>query len=206
MILNQGYDKKIKFIETNQKYKSNFEHEFFESIVELAVILDNSEIHFYQIKNNIEIDNKLGNEVVIRNNFSFNVPGIECVCCKIIHDKDARDYKNHSFFFLSFKDGSMLYLTLRFFSDKNFECLCLKPKFDKVYQSGIELKFLDNFEDNILLLSENQYIYLMEVKKEESHLIKVCGTYTDGYFINKNVVVGITKGKLFQQIRINNHF
>jgi hypothetical protein len=97
----------------------------------------------------------------------------------------------------------MLYLTL---SDKNFECLCLKPKFDKVYQSGIELKFLDNFEDNILLLSENQYIYLMEVKKEESHLIKVCGTYTDGYFINKNVVVGITKGKLFQQIRINNHF
>ena len=197
MILNQNYDRVIKFMQTDQKPKSNYEDEYFESILNLAAILDNSEIHFYQIKNEIKRQDKHGNEVVILDNFSFNVPGIDCVSCQIVHnnEEDASYHMFRSFFFLSFKDGSMLYLSLLLYEDHKFKCLFLKPMFNKIKKSDAEFKFLDKLGENILLLSESQYIYLMDVQQEECNLIKVCGTYTDGYFIEKNVIVGINKGK-----------
>ena len=205
IVLNQNFSSNIKFVEICEKKESNFDKSF-----RMAIVLDNSEILFFIIKNEIKSGDKLGNEIFINSYFSLKSTGIDCVSCNLL---DGEKGNRETSFFLSFKDGSFIFIYCKRNEERadKFECLCMKPNLNETNKNGtpIQFQFLDLFENRFLLLGENKIIYLLQIEysnsKDKAHLIKVSGYYTNGYFVKKNLVVATENGKTIfvKQIQFN---
>ncbi len=152
MVMEKGFEKKIKFIETDTQTDIVYESNRFNSTSKkyITVVLQNSEIHFFKI--HLNEGDKNFNDIKLDLITQTKPAGIECVACDNMLSKDEfyKD-KNSGLFCLSFKDGSLLLTGL-----EQGPLKFLKPKLNKVNPNAqnIHLKLVDYCEYSYLFLGK----------------------------------------------------
>ena len=179
----QNFDLKIKFIQTAHHSNCVNQEDDFELQRDIFIVLDNPEIHIIRFSTDEDA-------LKIVKKTTLKSPGIDCIGVRFI-DSESFSYTRICF---SFKDGSIFLLELE---KENFNTkILLKPIKDEKDTKNLQLVLMDNKFYKILFLDSNQQLLLMIQKNESFYLFKIPGTYTNGYIVKENLIVGINKGVL----------